>query len=158
MLSRVVSSPIHGNCSRGICLITSGNVGPPGRAPSRISRSLMRSTPEISLVGVSPPLMTQGRNLRLGGCCFWDADLPNIGIGHSVFGVFVVVSISRYKNILLPVGEEGLLLPAAAGWRGSGPALDARERCRTDRGRGQRRAGAAPLVTSRVPNYALACA
>jgi hypothetical protein len=125
MLSRVVSSPIHGNCSRGICLITSGNVGPPGRAPSRISRSLMRSTPEISLVGVSPPLMTQGRNLRLGGCCFWDADLPNIGIGHSVFGLFVVVSISRYKNILLPVGEEGLLhepsLPMAASPCGKPP-------------------------------------
>jgi hypothetical protein len=69
--------------------------------------------------------MTQGRNLRLGGCCFWDADLHNIGIGHSVFGLFVVVSISRYKNILLPVGEEGLLhepsLPMAASPCGKPP-------------------------------------
>ena len=81
MLSRVVSSPIHGNCSREICLITSGNVGPPGRTPSRISRSLMRSTPEISLAGVSPPLMTQGRNLRLGGCCFGMLTCPTSGLG-----------------------------------------------------------------------------
>ena len=131
----------------------------PARANTQPDQPLLNAIYARDLArGREPALDDPRPKSPSGRLLFRDADLPNIGIGHSVFGVFVVVSISRYKNILLPVGEEGLLLPAAADWRGSGPTLDARERCRTDRGRGQRRAGAAPLVTSRVPNYALACA
>ncbi len=42
------------------CLITSAKVGPPGRQPIRIRRSRIASAAEISLSGVSPPLMTTG--------------------------------------------------------------------------------------------------